>query len=73
MASVKKSEIPEIAEFMTKFWNFIKKYWIVEESDEYWAQLIAEADEIAKRHPDEFCKGQILKYVDYLDAKLKKK
>ena len=73
MASVKKSEIPEIAEFMTEFWNFIKKYWIVEEGDEYWAQLVRESDEIYKRHPDEFCKRQILSYVNYLRAKSKKK
>lgn len=72
MASVKKSEIPEIAAFMTEFWSFVKKYWIVEECDEYWAQLVEEADEMFKRYPDEFCKRQVVSYVDYLSAKLKK-
>jgi hypothetical protein len=45
---VTKSQIPEIADFLVKFWEMIKNYYIPEENQSYWDNVIAEGDRIAK-------------------------
>lgn len=67
MASVRKSDVPEIAEFMTRFWEFIKKYWIPEDGDEYWKPLCDDARRIGNEYPHKFCKHMMASYVDYLE------
>ena len=69
MASVNKSDIPEIPEFMTAFWTFCKKYWIPEEENSYWEAVMAEASELGRKYPDRFCAMQILSFLDYLEEK----
>ena len=49
MASVNKSDIPGIPEFMTAFWTFCKKYWIPEEENSYWEAVMAEASELGRK------------------------
>lgn len=73
MGAVKKFDIPEIAAFMPDFWEFIKSVWIVEESDEYWDYVHLKADELYKKHPNDFTKCMILAFCDYQDGKLKRK
>lgn len=70
MASVSKTDIPEISIFMTDFWNFIKKYFITEQNDTYWEELIHEAAEIGHKYKeDRFVAYQINAYLDYLEEK----
>ena len=33
MASVVKSDIPEVAAFMSEYWALMKNYWIAEDTD----------------------------------------
>ena len=44
MGSVRKEDIPEVAKFMPLLWELIKKYYIPEDTDEYWDALIADAN-----------------------------
>lgn len=67
MASVKKADIPEIAAFMSDFWEFIKSVWGVEDSDEYWDYVHFKAEELYKKHPNAFAKTMILAFCDYLN------
>ena len=71
MAGVNKSDIPEIAAFMTEFWGFIKRYWIPEDAESgYWAEYSREATEIAERYGnDRFCEKMLLAYAEYLEGK----
>lgn len=71
MASVNKSDISEISEFMSAFWVLVKKYWIPEAEDEYWEAVMREASSLGRKYPDRFCKLQILAYLDYLEEKRK--
>ena len=73
MAGVVKQDIPEISDFMSDFWKFIKSTWITEDNVEYWSNLIDGVDEIIKKYKDyqdnQFCIMQLRAYVDYLDKK----
>lgn len=72
MASVKNSDIPEIFEFMSEMWGFMKKFWVPEEGDEYWSSIISETDKLAQKYEDDFCKGYIFFIADYLEWKYQK-
>lgn len=69
MASVQKSDIPEISNFFSEFWLFVKSVWKTESVDEYWDDVTGRANELIKKYPDNFCKGQVLAFLDYLDKK----
>lgn len=69
MASVQKSDIPEISNFFSEFWLFVKSVWKTESADEYWDDVTGRANELIKKYPDNFCKGQVLAFLDYLDKK----
>lgn len=69
MAGVNKSDIPDIAAFMTVFWTFVKKYWIPEDNETYWEQLTADSSELGRKYDDDFCKGAVLLLTDYLEWK----
>ncbi len=68
MASVSKTDIPEIASFMSEFWLLVKKYWIPENTDTYWTEFVEESSTLGKKYPHEFCVKQILAFVEYLEA-----
>ena len=72
MASVRKEDIPAIARFMPEFWELVKKYWIVEESDEYWEDVINECDRLYQKYNcDQFVRKTVRAYIDYLEEKYK--
>lgn len=71
MASVKfNKDSPEFT-ILNEFWAMLQKFYVPEESDEYWQEFIAEYDDFIRRHPDELSR-QLLKAMHiYLEKKLK--
>lgn len=69
MAEMKFLKGSEEWQFFQDFYKLCQSIWIVEESDEYWDGVINRANKLYKKYPDEFCKGQILAFLDYLDRK----
>ena len=48
-----KAEFPKGSEeyqMFVDYWNLCKKFWIVENNEEYWDSLIAEADKFYKKY-----------------------
>lgn len=72
MASAKKADIPEIASFMTDIWAFMKAFWIPEDDDGYWDDVIDGAGELGKRYQHDFCEAGICFVVDYLEWRYEK-
>lgn len=68
MASVNASDIPEIQQFMGVFWNTIKKFYGVEITEEYSAEVIDYLDELHKQFPDSLCKELILGLHRYIES-----
>lgn len=50
MASVKFSKGTEEWLMFMDFWNLCQKYWQVEETDEYWDNIIADASEFSEKY-----------------------
>lgn len=69
MAGVNKKDIPIEAEFMTEFWEAVKKYWIPEDNTKYWKECTEHMESLIVKYPSEFCKSQVVSFVEYLDRK----
>ena len=69
MASVKKKDIPEAGKFMVDFWEHIKAVWIVEDDEGYWEDVVRRTCVLLERYKDPFCRGQVLRFLDYLEEK----
>ena len=69
MAEVKKADIPVVADFMPEFWRLIKRYYLVEDRNEYWRDFVSECDDIYKRFPDKLCEIFLVSYGSYLEKK----
>ena len=69
MAAVERKDIPQIADFFTDFWAFVKSVWIPESSDAYCDKAFQGARALLEQYPDKFCRGQVLSFLDYLDSK----
>lgn len=66
MASVNASDIPEIQQFMGVFWNAIKKFYGVEITDEYSAEMTDYLDQMCREFPHPLCRKLILALYDYI-------
>ena len=64
---VKKSDIPQEAEFMTEFWKVAKKYYIPEDTDSYWCDAIQSLTDLSKKYPSDFAKNIILGFMKFLE------
>lgn len=63
------------AEMKTEFsyfgevWTFFKKYYDVQQSDEYWQAVVEEAGAINQKYQCALCKDLILAVMDELERK----
>lgn len=69
MASVTKEDIPEIARFMSDFWQLVKKYWKPDGTDQYWDALNEEQQQIAQKYDNHLFVIQMLcALTNYLEG-----
>lgn len=56
------------------FWSLMKKYWIPENNDSYWEELISDTDQFAKRYGNEvFARDLAMALIGELERKAKEK
>ena len=69
---VTDEELKTVWGMFTDAWKFYKKYADVQQSDEYWKVLIAEADIIAKKYQNnKVCRDLIIAVMSELERKSK--
>ena len=56
MSEIKNNDKVTESKMISEIWRVIKKYYLPEEQDGYWADLVTDLDEIYKRYPTELCK-----------------
>lgn len=67
-----EEELKKVYGMFTNAWKFYKKYAGVQQEDEYWENLIAEADAIAKKHQNnKLYRDLILAAMSELERKSK--
>lgn len=69
MSEVLAKDIPTEQKFMTDYWKFRKKYYNPEDSDDYWQEVCAAADELYKQYHGEYFKEIIMTGINDLDKR----
>ena len=70
MASVKFAKGSEEWQMFIDFWTLCQKYWIPEESDEWWENALHEIDVFAKKYGSTvFARGLCMALVSDLEEK----
>lgn len=64
MASVNTSEIPEEQQFMSDFWNYRKKYYHPEDSEEYWDGVLEDGEALGRKYNNLYFNNLIICCVD---------
>lgn len=67
MASVSASDIPEVQQFMGVYWNTIKKFYGVELTDKYFAEVYDYLNELGQQFPHRLCRKLTLAFAEYID------
>ena len=69
---VTDEELKAVYGMFTDAWKLYKKYADVQQEDEYWEALIAEADAVAEKYwNDRLCRDLILAVMSELERKSK--
>lgn len=72
MASVVKSDIPEVAAFMSEYWILMKNYWIAEDTDEYWDAVLKDSSALGRKYDFQFAKESLLVFLNQLEREWKR-
>lgn len=71
MASVRKDDIPMMAMFIPKLWELIKKFYLVELTDEYSKAVYDRCMELMEIYPDPLAREFVLAFCKFIDSKQK--
>lgn len=70
MSEITYEQKREAQDIWGDIWNYWKKYYNPEDNDEYWHNLVEEANELARRHNhNNFLEGMILLCVDDIEKR----
>ncbi len=69
MAEVKFPKGSEEWQMFTDFWKLCQKYWIVENSDDYWDSLVDNAGDFMNKYDTYFAKQLAIGFVESQDRK----
>lgn len=69
MAEKKFPKGSEEWEMFVDFWRVVQEYWIIENNDEYWKNLIGEIGKFSKAHKTRFANRLITTYVMEQESK----
>ena len=50
MATITKNDADRMGAFMREFWPFMKKYFTPEDADEYWDNILDDANRLADKY-----------------------
>lgn len=67
MASKKFNKGSEEWIMFMDFWNLCQEYWEIEDTDEYWENLVKNADIFYRKHNHRFARELAIAFVNYLE------
>ena len=74
MASKKFNKGSEEWMMFTDFWNLCQKYWIVEDTDEYWESVISSTNEFYEKYNHILLSRRLaLAFIDAMEDVFKKR
>ena len=60
-----------LAEFMTEFWEYMKKYHDPVDDESFWEALVKEGETLGNKYGNYFAKGMIMVCVDDIERRWK--
>ena len=70
MASAKFNKGSEEWMMFTDFWNLCQKYWITEDTDEYWKEVLISSNEFYEKYKSiPLCGNLVIAFLDSQDEK----
>lgn len=63
--------IEQESKFMQDYWMLRKKFYIPEESETFWQQLIEECDRISKKYNSDFANELLIVCADDIDRRFR--
>lgn len=72
MASKKFEKGSSEFQWFGTFWGLVQKYWIPEESDDYWDGLVKDINQLYEKYKadakmERFCKKMAMAYEEFLE------
>ena len=67
-----KVEFPKGSEmffFFRDYWNFVQKFWGLEEADEYWDEMVLTAEKLHHKYQSDFTRNLITALIDEQERK----
>ena len=71
MAEVKFTKDDPEFKILNEFWALLQRYYIPEQSDEYWEALIADVNKFLEGNPQALARGLSKFLTTYLENKMK--
>lgn len=71
MAATKFAKGSEEWQMFNDYWRLCQEIWIVEDSDEYWEDVVYKANQFYKKYNTEFSKELALALTEELERKQK--
>lgn len=66
-------EMKEEFSLFGEVWTLFKKYYIAQNTDEYWENLIAESNRISRKYNSRLCKDLLLTVTNELERRWREK
>lgn len=74
MARIRPEQIPKTLQFLKEdLPELLLTVGKIEDTDEYWKEVIDKCDAVYQRHGNEFAKVMLLAFAGYLDKQSRKK
>lgn len=74
MARIRPEQIPKTLQFLKEdLPNLLLTVGKIEDTDDYWKEVINECDAVYQRHGNEFAKDMLIAFAGYLDKQSRKK
>lgn len=64
-------DIPELQEWMNDFWVYVKRFYHVENSDKYWADMCDQGDALTKKYRCYFTESCVLGFIGWKENQVK--
>lgn len=64
-------DIREAWQVFTDVWKFYKEFWEINNTDEYWDDVVIKADEICRENPSELKKALVLAVLVDMERRAK--
>ena len=73
MGRIDAKQIPKTMQFLLEdFPALLLSVGMIEDTDEYWSEVVSKCDLVYQKHNTEFVKHMVLALADYLDTQSKK-